>query len=84
MGERLTRAFLAKITLQRLILFGFEEKIKGRNPIRILDRGYAIIEKDGRVIKSMEGITGGDCVRARMKGGLCDLKVRRVIHDKDL
>ena len=70
--------------MQKLILSGFEEKIKGRNPLRILDRGYAIIEKDGSVIKSMEGIKGGDCVRARMKGGSLDLKVRRVMHDKDL
>jgi exodeoxyribonuclease VII large subunit len=84
MAERLIRAFSSKIAMQRLILSGFDEKIKGRDPLRILDRGYAIIEKDGRVIKSTEGITGGDCVRARMKGGSLDLLVRRVIHDKDL
>jgi exodeoxyribonuclease VII large subunit len=84
MAERLIRAFSAKIAMQRLILSGFDEKIKGRDPLRILDRGYAIIEKDGRVIKSTEGITGGDCVQARMKGGSLDLLVRRVIDDKDL
>ncbi len=52
--------------------------------MRILERGYAIIEKDGRVVKSVEGITGGDRVQARMSGGRLDLQVRRVTHDKDL
>lgn len=84
MAERLARALSAKIGMQRLILKGIEEKMEGRSPMRVLERGYAIIEKDGRVMKSVGGITGGDLVQARMSGGRLDLQVRRVTHDKDL
>jgi exodeoxyribonuclease VII large subunit len=83
-AERLTRSLSAKIALQRLILSGFEEKIEGRNPLRLLERGYAIIEKDGRVVKSMKAISAGDLVQVRMKGGRLEGLVRSVTHDKDL
>lgn len=84
MAERLSRALSAKIALQRLVLSGIEEKIEGRNPLRVIERGFAIIEKDGRAVKSVQGITEGDRVQARMKGGHLDLQVRSVTHDKDL
>ena len=84
MAERLIRALSAKIAMQRLIINGINEKIEGRNPLRLLERGYAVIEKDGRAVKGVTGITAGDLVQARMKGGRLDLLVRRVTHDKDL
>jgi len=84
MAERLTRALSAKIALQKLILSGIEEKIEGRSPLRLLERGYVIIEKDGLVVKDVKAITAGDFVQVRMKGGRLDLLVKSVIHDKDL
>lgn len=84
MAERLSRALSAKIAMQRLIVNGINEKIEGRNPLRLLERGYAIIEKDGRALKGVTGITAGDLVQARMKGGRLDLLVRSVTHDKNL
>ncbi|MCE5298369.1 MAG: exodeoxyribonuclease VII large subunit [Methanoregulaceae archaeon] len=84
MAERLTRAFSAKIAMQRLILRGIGEKIEGRNPLRLLERGYGIIEKNGRAIKDLKAITEGDLVQVRMKGGRLELLVRSVTHDKDL
>jgi exodeoxyribonuclease VII large subunit len=84
MAERLSRALSAKIAMQRLIMNGINEKIEGRNPLRLLERGYAIIEKDGRALKGVTGIIAGDLVQARMKGGRLDLLVRSVTHDKNL
>jgi exodeoxyribonuclease VII large subunit len=84
MAERLSRALSAKIAMQRLIISGINEKIEGRNPLRLLERGYAIIEKDGRAVKGVTGITAGDLVQARMKGGRLALLVRSVTHDKNL
>lgn len=84
MAERLTRALSAKIALQKLILRGIEEKIEGRSPLRLLERGYAFIEKDGLVVKDVKAITAGDVVQVRMKGGRLNLLVKSVIHDKDL
>jgi exodeoxyribonuclease VII large subunit len=84
MAERLTRALSAKIAMQRLILSGIEEKIEGRNPLRLLERGYAIIEKNGRAVKDLKAITEGDIVQVRMKGGRLGMLVRSVTYDKDL
>jgi exodeoxyribonuclease VII large subunit len=84
MAERLSRALSAKITIERLVQSGFWEKIENRNPLLLLERGYAIIEKDGRIVKSVQAITTGDRVQARMKGGRLHLTVRSVTHDKDL
>ena len=84
MAERLSRALTGKIAIQRLVISGFLEKIENRNPLRLLERGYAIIEKDGRAVKSVRAIEPGNEVQARMKGGRLDLLVRSVTHDKDL
>src|SRR5690606_9083340 len=84
MAERLSRALSGKIAIQRLVMSGFLEKIENRNPLRLLERGYAIIEKDGRGVKSVLAIEPGNEVQARMKGGKLDLLVRGVTHDKDL
>lgn len=84
MAERLSRALSGKIAIQRLVMSGFLEKIENRNPLRLLERGYAIIEKDGRAVKSVRAIEPGTEIQARMKGGKLDLLVRGVTHDKDL
>ncbi|HNY88615.1 MAG TPA: exodeoxyribonuclease VII large subunit [Methanoregulaceae archaeon] len=84
MAERLSRALSGKIAIQRLVISGFLEKIENRNPLRLLERGYAIIEKDGRAVKSVQAIEPGTEIQARMKGGKLDLLVRSVTHDKDL
>ncbi len=84
MAERLSRALSGKIAIQRLVISGFLEKIENRNPLRLLERGYAIIEKDGRAVKSVQAIKPGTEIQARMKGGKLDLLVRSVTHDKDL
>jgi len=84
MAERLSRALTGKIAIQRLVISGFLEKIENRNPLRLLERGYAIIEKDGRAVKSVRAIEPGTEIQARMKGGKLDLLVRGVTHDKDL
>ena len=84
MAERLSRALSGKIAIQRLVISGFLEKIENRNPLRLLERGYAIIEKDGRAVKSVRAIEPGTGIQARMKGGKLDLLVRSVTHDKDL
>ncbi|HPA08600.1 MAG TPA: exodeoxyribonuclease VII large subunit [Methanoregulaceae archaeon] len=84
MAERLSRALTGKIAIQRLVISGFLEKIENRNPLRLLERGYAIIEKDGRAVKSVQAIKPGTEIQARMKGGKLDLLVRSVTHDKDL
>ena len=68
MAERLSRALTGKIAIQRLVISGFLEKIENRNPLRLLERGYAIIEKDGRAVKSVQAIEPGTEIQARMKG----------------
>ncbi|MDD1705987.1 MAG: exodeoxyribonuclease VII large subunit [Methanoregulaceae archaeon] len=84
MAERLIRALSATIALERKNICFFSEQIEGRNPLRLLERGYALIEKDGNVIKDVKAIEAGDLVLARMKGGRLELLVRSVTYDKNL
>jgi exodeoxyribonuclease VII large subunit len=83
-AEQLSRALSHTITFQRLVLVGMEEKISGRNPLLLLERGYGIIEKDGRAQRSTAGICPGDVLSVRMKDGTLDVQVKRVIHDKNV
>jgi exodeoxyribonuclease VII large subunit len=83
-AEQLSRALSNTITFQRLVLAGMEEKISGRNPLLLLERGYGIIEKDGRAQRSTAGICPGDVLSVRMKDGTLDVQVKRVIHGKNV
>lgn len=83
-AEQLGRALSGRITFQRLVLAGMQEKISGRNPLLLLGRGYAIIEKDGRAQRSTAGISPGDLLAVRMRDGTLAVEVKRVTHDKNV
>lgn len=82
--ERLVRAFVARTGRERLILAELQARITGRNPLALLQRGYGIIERAGRTIRSAREISAGDILLVRMKDGRLEVLVRGIIHDKEL
>jgi len=82
--ERITRTFISKIERERLILAGLRTAIEGRNPAHLLSRGYCILEKDGRVVRSAADIETGDNAVARLSDGRADLVIGKVYHDKEI
>ncbi len=84
MAERLARASRARIERERNVLSGLRGRLTGRDPLALLERGYCIIEKEGRAVRSARGISGGDTLGIRMKDGRLEVLVRGVTHDKEL
>ena len=43
------------------------DKLELINPLNILDRGYVLIEKDGKMIKEISKLKKGDLIEIRSK-----------------
>ena len=82
--ERLVRAFVTRTGRERLVLAELQARITGRDPLALLRRGYCIIERAGRTIRSAREISAGDILLVRMKDGRLEVLVRGIIHDKEL
>jgi exodeoxyribonuclease VII large subunit len=84
MAERLARASTGRIDRERLILAGIQARLAGRDPLALLERGYCILEKEGKAVRSARAISGGDHLGIRMQDGRLEVLVRGVTHDKEL
>ncbi|HON81916.1 MAG TPA: exodeoxyribonuclease VII large subunit [Methanoregulaceae archaeon] len=84
MAERLARTALTRIEREQLILSGLSARLSGRNPLALLERGYCILEKEGKTVRSVHGLSGGDILGIRMRDGRLEVQVRGVTHDKNL
>jgi exodeoxyribonuclease VII large subunit len=52
--------------------------LEGLNPLRVLDRGYAVVQgSDGRVIGSIGRANEGELIRIVLKDGVLDAEVKR-------
>jgi len=55
--------------------------LDGRNPTRILQRGYAIVSIDGIVIRDAATVAPGSLVTARLARGTLDARVEAIAPD---
>jgi exodeoxyribonuclease VII large subunit len=82
--ERITRAQTSRIEKERLRVAGYKTAIEGRNPTNLLSRGYCILEKDDRVVRSAGQIETGDHGVVRLRDGKADLVIGKVYHDRKI
>lgn len=82
--EMMARAFVSKVEKEKLRLNAIKTAIEGRNPVNLLARGYCILEKDGRVVRSVTAINPGDSAVARLCDGKADLLIGKVYHDRKI
>lgn len=54
------------------------EKLEMLSPLHVIGRGYSIVEKSGRTVRSMKELTVGDEVLVRLSDGGFDAVVRHV------
>ncbi|NLZ62022.1 MAG: exodeoxyribonuclease VII large subunit [Acholeplasmataceae bacterium] len=54
------------------------EKLELVNPFQVIDKGYAIIKRDGVFIKTVASVTAGDDIEVIMKDGQLACEVRSV------
>ena len=55
-----------------------EETIKLSDPANILQKGYSITFKDGKIIKSVSNLKNGDSIETKLKNGSIISKVNRI------
>lgn len=56
------------------------EKLDALSPLKVLQRGYALVEKeDGTLVKAAEGLEPGERIRVRFAKGLVLSRVERVV-----
>ncbi len=53
------------------------------NPLKVLRRGYAVVEKEGEVISSVDQVDLLELIRVRMGDGSLDCQVTQVRSDKN-
>ena len=82
--EQLRRAALARVQRERSALAEVRASLTGKNPLAVLDRGYCIVESDGRVIRSARDLRPKERVVLRMKDGRCRAVVEEITYDEDL
>ena len=82
--ELLRRAALARVQRERFALAEARADLVGRNPLAVLDRGYCIVESEGKIARSAGDLGPGDHVVLRMKDGRCRAVVEEITYDRDL
>src|SRR6266481_952477 len=68
--ETLVRAVHARLLRQKSILDQHEARLQALSPVKILDRGYALIfDASGALVKDSEHLKQGDRISARVSHG---------------
>ena len=75
LNDNLTRNMM-KLLADRFNQFHvLKTALEGNNPLRLMDRGYAIIKKNQHVITSLDDIHIGDQIAIHLKDGTAEAKV---------
>ena len=74
-SEKLTRFMNTYISDKENKLFAAKGKLDGLNPLNVLNRGYAIAEKDEKIITSSKQLKDGDDFTVILSDGKINAKV---------
>jgi exodeoxyribonuclease VII large subunit len=83
MEERLERAAFGRLQRERTVLAELRTRLDAQNPLSVLERGYSIIEADGRVVRSARDLRPGARVALRMMDGRANAVVEEITYDRD-
>lgn len=82
--ELLRRAAAGRVQRERAALAEVRASLSGQNPLAILERGYCIVEADGRIARSAASLAPGERVTIRMMDGRAVAVVEEITYDEDL
>jgi exodeoxyribonuclease VII large subunit len=69
MGTRLNSATRARLLHTQTRLEGLERTLAALDPGNVLQRGYALVKKDGRAVADAKALHGGEIVSLRLRDG---------------
>lgn len=78
LSERIFKSAKNKIARALLELTTQKEIITGRDPVKPLERGYALVEKGGHVVKSVRDLSKGDVLSLKLADGEVNTKVESI------
>ena len=84
LADRLERACRTRIERERLLLAETKTALESRSPLAVLARGYCVAEKNGLIVKSVDGINSNDRMKIRFYNGNSDVVVERVDHERNV
>ena len=73
----LTQSMRLRLSRVRGRLGPLEAHLKQLSPLAILDRGYAIVQREGKIVKAPEDAPAGSEIRVRLAKGGLDAQVTR-------
>lgn len=76
--NQLTQASLSTYEKHRQHFNGSIRTLEALNPLKIMDRGYSITYKDGKVVKSVEDVIKDDSIYVTLPDGRIEAKVQRI------
>lgn len=78
LGKAICTATRNKVTDSAKALRSVTDVLNACNPLAVLSRGYAIVEKDGRPLVSKADITAGSWLGVTLSDGRVDIKISEV------
>jgi exodeoxyribonuclease VII large subunit len=58
-----------RLELSAARLMGLENRLTALSPLAVLQRGYAVVTKNKRVVASKSQVQDGDALRVRLRDG---------------
>ncbi len=77
--ERLQRNALHNLALRRVMTDSANARLLSLNPLAVLERGFAVVSRDGMVIRSAAQLNPGDEVKVRLARGSFGARVESVL-----
>jgi exodeoxyribonuclease VII large subunit len=73
---RLAQATRRSLDLSRSRLDTQRQAISLLNPVRVLERGYSIVEHDGAIVRDASQVSAGDRLRVQLARGVIEAEVK--------
>ena len=81
--DSIARLARTKITTARLELLAQKEVIHAKNPYKPLELGYALVWKEGKLIRSASNISDNDRLDLQLVDGTATAVVEKIKHDRN-
>lgn len=84
LADRFDRAVSVRIAKERDSLSGLQAALDAGSPLRILSKGYCVVEREGKIVRRVAGIVKDDRLDVRFIDGKSQVIVERVEHDRNV
>mgnify|MGYP000845681629 FL=1 len=84
LGGRMVRGVESRVARERERLSALSHLLEARNPVHLLSRGYCIVSRERKIVRSVGEISPGDRLSIRVADGSARAQVEEVYHDREV